>query len=132
MIGGILSEEAGRHEHNIALMEENADLKRTIDSLNNKVATLVLEADSTHVTNSTPIEGLSDEEEQILTFLAQRGKANLTIITGANFRDVVTAQYWLDKLSDRGMISVSIGIGGPAKYHLTQGGRAHMVENDLI
>ena len=47
MIGEIAAENAGFHERNIELMEENARLRRTIVSLKEQVAALgVLAADS--------------------------------------------------------------------------------------
>ena len=132
MIGEIASENAGFHERNIELMEENARLRRTIVSLKEQVAALESEADSTHDSNSASIEPLSDEQDLILSFLAPLREAQLETIAGAISQDILTTEVWLNKLMDRGMVSMFIRMGGPAGYYVTRDGKEYVVENGLI
>ena len=132
MIGEIVSENAGLHERNIELVRENETLRRTIDSIEERIATLESETGSSHVTTSTPVEPLCDEEVQILRFLAQKKEATLSDIAGVFLRDEVTAEHWIDRLVDRGcMLSVSLFVGGHREFRLGRGGRDFLVENGL-
>ena len=129
MIGGIISEQVELHERNIELMRETAELTRTIDSLRERVGTLESAAESAHVADATPVEPLSEEEEQILRYVAHNDGAILGHIARAASLDEVTTEYWLDKLCDREMVSQAIRPGGPNAYYLGRSGREHLVEN---
>jgi hypothetical protein len=47
-------------------------------------------------------------------------------------KGLTETKYWLTKLVEDDMLSLSVYVNQPALYYLAQGGRGYLVKNELI
>ena len=131
MIGAIQAEHAEIHEQRINLMTENAELKQTISALKEEVLALKKQKEVV-VEKPRNKDGISEDEEKILVYLTQTQEASPNQIANSLSQNLVKTEYWISRLCDLDMINFSLAMNGPILYYLVQGGRAYLVENDLV
>ncbi len=129
MIGAIQSEHAEIHEQRISLMTENAELKQTIVSLKEEI--LALKQQKEHVQSNSD-DTLSDEEQNILIYLAEAQRASVNQIASSLNQKLTKVEFWVSRLNDLNMVSFSLVINSPTSYYLAQGGREFLMKNNLI
>lgn len=79
-------------------------------------------------------EELSEQEESILQLLARLDGHELFAeeIAGELDENLTRAKYFIKKLEDLSYISNSITMGEGIRYYIIDGGRAYLIENNLI
>lgn len=128
LILGILSDNASMHEQSIEVREENVRLKQQIVALEQDIVTLK----SSHQAPAVLQCELGNEEVEILTYLSKVSPVQDGQITNATGQSLSKVKFWLDRLSDLGMVSFTINLNGPSKYYLNKGGREYLVKNNLV
>ena len=131
MIGSIQSEHAQMHEQRIKLMTENAELKQKIISLEQEILDI---KQGITASNNQSISKTTNEEEKILLLLSETetDKTSAQQIACQLSIDLTETKYWLTKLVEDDMLSLSVYVNQPALYYLAQGGRGYLVKNELI
>ena len=125
MIGSIQSEQAERHEQCIRLMTENAELKKTISSLQEEIGRLKIpKMESSNI--------LSDEEKGMLIILSKKEGITSEQIASYLKIDPVKSNYWVEELTKKNLIRTKYFLGKPPIYFLAQNGRKFLIENKLI
>ncbi|MEM8491303.1 MAG: hypothetical protein AAF756_10835 [Pseudomonadota bacterium] len=117
-------------------LRENADLFRENAGLVKKVAELTatisrLEEDAKEVGDALP--ALSDEEEKLLLFVAQRERVFASQVAAHLGVEKVKAEYFLDSLIKRNLIHYIVSFNAPENPHFpTPAAREYLAERDLI
>lgn len=125
MIGGIQSEQAALHEQRIALMTENAELKK-------QIATLQKEIEKSNTPQPNSIDKLSEEAQKVLLLLTKHTDITAAQISHNISLELTRTEYWLGILADANFVCASYSIMDDTTYSIGQNGREYLVKNNLI
>jgi len=91
-------------------------------------------ANAEAVTPASAKTQMPESQTKILVFLGQNPKARPTAdeIARAIGENVTHTRYHLDQLMKRDLVFDLLNMMAPTRYGLSEGGRAHVVENDLV
>jgi len=132
MIGSIQSEQAESHEKSLALMTENAELKKTINALEDEIHTL--KNQETPETSNNSFEKLPEEAEQMLVEFASArdGVISNSVIQKLGLSHA-KGEYFYDLLETRNYVEIGSLIMNQGAFIIaTAPGREYLVEYDLI
>ncbi len=105
-----------------------------LGSVNSTSSNILLEPEC--ATASPPAEEIGNEKVEILKVLARYEDVDRDVYIGFICSETglsrTHAQYHLNALNEKDYISVSYFMGGETEYYLSEGGRAFLVENNLI
>jgi predicted nuclease with TOPRIM domain len=134
MIGSIQSEHAIMHEQRINLMTENAELKKTIVTLEDKISSPNQEIANNNNSDAHAIDKLPKESEQILMIIASnRGRITKDIIIRQTGLSTAKVDFFFDKLLKHKFITRTSGrVGGSWSYRATPSGREYLANQGLL
>ncbi|MDQ3816432.1 MAG: hypothetical protein M3362_01925 [Acidobacteriota bacterium] len=118
-------------EENASLKTENAILKDDLRHLHQEMQKL-----SENANANPPALNLEETMEKILVILAQNDERKTKNTLARALRlTVPRVEYYLHILEEHNYIygiHIPLGTGEPSPYHLTQQGRAFLIEKNLI
>lgn len=134
IISSIQSEHATMHEQRIDLMTKNAELKKTIVALKNKISSLNQEIANNNSSDAHAIDKLPKESEQMLMFIASnRGRITKDIIIRQTGLSTAKGDFFFDKLLKHKFITRTSGrVGVGSYYGATSFGREYLANQGLL
>jgi len=76
----------------------------------------------------------SEEEEKVLHFLVNAPYGGIPAVVVAQNVGIAPAkaEYYLDSLSQSGMVGCNLSMAGPPEYYLEQAGKGYLVKRNLL